>query len=72
MRWLGSCIIIARLEDWRGTCIIPIYEDKGENNKCAYYRGVSLLTIPRKEYGIVTTEKAKTAQRTRGQWSWRR
>ena len=32
------------LEDWMSAVIVPLYNCKGEKNKCKNYRGISLLS----------------------------
>ena len=35
-------------EDWKATCIVPVYKGKGDRRDCANYRGISILSIPGK------------------------
>ena len=46
-------------EEWVQAIIIPIYKGKGCRNECSSYRGVSLLSIPGKVYGMVLVERVK-------------
>ena len=46
-------------EEWVQAIIIPIYKGKGCRSDCSSYRGVSLLSIPGKVYGMVLIKRAK-------------
>ena len=36
--------------DWRGACILPLYKGKGD--KCECSRGISLLSVVGKLFGV--------------------
>ena len=40
-------------EDWKASCIFPVYKGKGGRGECASYRGISILSIHGKIYGSV-------------------
>ena len=39
--------------DWRGACIVPLYNGKGDKCECSNSRGINLLSVVRKLYGGV-------------------
>ena len=39
--------------DWRGACIVPLYEGKGDKCECSNSRGISLLSVVGKLFGRV-------------------
>ena len=46
-------------DEWVMAIIVPIYKGKGCRSECSSYRGVSLLSIPGKVYGMVLIERVK-------------
>ena len=38
---------------WRGACIVPLYEGKGDKCECSNSRGISLLSVVGKLFGRV-------------------
>ncbi len=40
-------------KDWRKAIIIPVYKGKGKREECNNYRGISLLRVPGRIYGIL-------------------
>ncbi len=45
--------------DWTKAIIVPVYKGKGRRGECRSYRGISLLSIPRKVYGKVIRERVQ-------------
>ncbi len=45
------------LEDWRKAIIVPMYKGKGKREECNSYRGISLLSVPGKIYGMILNER---------------
>ncbi len=45
--------------DWTKTIIVPVYKGKGRRGECGSYRGISLLSIPRKVHGKVIIERVQ-------------
>ncbi len=45
--------------DWTKAIIVPVYKGKGRRGECRSYRGISLLSIPRKLYGKVIIERVQ-------------
>ncbi len=45
------------LEDWRKGIIVPLYNGKDNREECNNYRGISLLSVPRKVYGRILNER---------------
>ncbi len=45
--------------DWTKAIIVPVYKGKGRRGEYGSYRGVSLLSIPRKVYGKVIIERVQ-------------
>ncbi len=45
--------------DWIKAIIVPVYKGKGRNGECGSYRGISLLSIPKKIYGKIITERVQ-------------
>ena len=43
--------------DWRGTCIVPLYNGKGDKCECSNSRGISLLSVVGKLYGRVLIKR---------------
>ena len=43
--------------EWEAACIVPVYKGKGDRRDCANYRGIIILSIPRKIYGMVLISK---------------
>ena len=46
-------------EDWRRSCVLPIYKGKGDRRDCGSYRGISLLSIVGKVYGRLLVERIR-------------
>ncbi len=44
-------------DEWRKAIIVPSHKDKGSKTECKNYRGISILSVPGKIYGIVLTER---------------
>ena len=44
-------------EGWKAACIVPIYTGKGDRRECANYRGINILSIPGKIYGLIRDGK---------------
>jgi len=44
-------------KDWQEACIVPLYKGKENKRDCANYRGIRLLSIPRKLFGRVIIER---------------
>ena len=45
--------------DWKKAVIVPLYKGKGEKAECKNYRGISLLSIVGKVYGMILTERMR-------------
>ncbi len=45
--------------DWTEAIIVPAYKRKGRKREYGYFRGMSLLSIPRKVYGKVVIERVQ-------------
>ncbi len=45
--------------DWTKAIIVPVYKGKGRRGECGSYRGIGLLSVPRKVYGEVITERVQ-------------
>ncbi len=45
--------------DWTKAIIVPVYKRKGRRGKGDSYRGISLLSVPRKVYRKVITERVQ-------------
>ncbi len=43
--------------DWKKAIIVPLYKGKGSRSECRSYREISLLSVPRKVYGRILTER---------------
>ncbi len=46
-------------EDWTKAIIIPVYKGKGRRGECGSYRGINLLSIPRKVCGKVIIDRVR-------------
>ena len=46
--------------DWRGACIVPLYNGKGDKCECGNSRGISLLSVVVKLYGRVLIKRVRT------------
>ncbi len=44
-------------EAWSKAIIVPLYKGKGKREECNNYRGISLLSVPRKIYGGILNER---------------
>ena len=54
-RWYGSVRMVSQTVerkflngismDWRGACLVPLYDGKGDKYKCSNSRGISLLSV---------------------------
>ncbi len=44
-------------DDWKKAIIVPLYKSKGSRSECSSYRGISILSVPEKEYGRILTER---------------
>ena len=45
--------------DWRGACIVPLYEAKGDKCECSNSRGISLLSVVGKLFGRVLIKRVR-------------
>ena len=45
--------------DWRGACIVPLYNGKGDNCVCSNSRGISLLRVAGKLFGRVLIKRVR-------------
>ena len=45
--------------DWRGACIVSLYKGMGDKCECSNSRGISLLSIVGKLFGIVLIKKVR-------------
>ena len=45
--------------DWRGACIVPLYKAKCDKCECSNSRGIRLLSVVDKLYGIVLTKRVR-------------
>ena len=45
---------------WRGACIVPLYKGKGDKCECSNSRGISLLSVVGKLFGIVLIKRVRT------------
>ena len=52
-------------EDWKAACIVPIYKEKGDRREYANYRGISILSIPRKIYVRVLITRVMESTKNR-------
>ena len=46
--------------DWRGSCIVPLYDGKGEKFECSNSRGISLLSVVGKLFDRVLIKRVRT------------
>jgi hypothetical protein len=46
-------------EDCRLAIVVPLFKVKGDKKECKNYRGISLISTPRKLYGRVLIEKVR-------------
>lgn len=65
IKWLTRvcrvCYINGRVpKDWQRRIIVPFYKGKGDKGDCKNYRGISLLSIPRKVYGRILIDRVRT------------
>ncbi len=44
-------------DDWKKAIIVPLHKGKGSRSEFSSYRGISLLSVPRKVYGRILTER---------------
>ena len=51
-------------EDWKASCIVPVYKGKGDRRDCANYRRRSILSIPGRIYGRVLISSDEKYERT--------
>ncbi len=63
-------------EDLRKAIIVPLYKGKGKREDCNNYRGIKLLSVPRKIYGRILNERrmkitAKRVGDEQGFWKGR-
>ena len=55
-------------EDWKKSCVVPIYKGKGDRRECKNYRGISLLSVVGKVYGRILVERIReTTERKVGE-----
>ena len=47
--------------DWRGACIVPLYEWNGDKCECNNSRGINLLSEVGKLYGRVLIKRVRGA-----------
>ena len=45
--------------DWRGACIVPVYQWKGDKFECSNSRGISLLSVVGKLFGKVLIKRVR-------------
>ena len=45
--------------DWRGVCIVPLYKGKGDQCECSNSRGISLLSVVRKQNGRMLIKRVR-------------
>ena len=45
--------------DWRGACIVPLYKGKGDKCECSDSRGINLLSVVGKLFGIVLIKRVR-------------
>ena len=58
VRLLNVCMNSGRVpNEWKVGCIIPLYMRKGDLLECKNNRGISLLSVPGKVYGMILIEK---------------
>ena len=62
LEWLRGICNVCVLEekvpnDWMRAIIVPIYKGKADRSECKNHRGISLLILPGKVYGIILIEK---------------
>ena len=43
--------------EWQEACEVPLYKGKGCKTECKSFRGISLLSVPRKVYGRVVIDR---------------
>ena len=54
LRLFNCCFETGRVPgDWCRACIVPLYKGKGDRCECSNSRGISLLSVVRKLFGIV-------------------
>lgn len=46
-------------EDWKKAVIVPLYKGKGAKGDCKNYRGISLLSIVGKVYGMILVDRMR-------------
>ena len=44
---------------WRGSCIVPLYQGKGDKCECSNSRGISLLSVVGKLFGRVLIKRVR-------------
>ena len=60
VRLLNVCFVAAMVPlDWRSACVVPLYKGKGDKHECNSYRGISLLSVVGKLYGIVLIRRVR-------------
>ena len=45
--------------DWRGACIVPLYNVKGQKCECSNSKGISLLSVVDQLYGRVLIKRVR-------------
>ena len=64
-RWYASVVLNLNFGmgavpiDWRGACILPLYEGKGDKCECSYSRGISLLSVVGKLFGRLLIQRVR-------------
>ncbi len=54
-------------DDWKKAIILPLYKGKGRRSKCRSYKGISLLNVPGKVYGRISTERLMEVTEGKGE-----
>ena len=45
--------------DWRDACIVPLYKGMGDKYECSNSRGISLLSVVGKLFGVVLIKRVR-------------
>ena len=52
------CLAVGKVpKDWQRAIVVPLYKGKGDRLDCTNYRGISLISIREKVYGMILIER---------------
>ena len=58
VRVFNICFMLSVVPvDWVTACIVPLYKGKGDVHECSNFRGISLLSVVGKVYGMVLIDR---------------